>query len=250
MQLQVQYGQGLLYAEKDRAGQVQAGNTGVVSVGRPAVTVQSSPSDLIMGFNYDTPLAAGKMPTFWACSSTNASGNGNEPQGSWQTERFQQQTVLYMNRSGDNLNHNDTACSFEQPSGLDVRGYKTLSIHAMIRINAQDVPTCGVLASECPVMIELDYLDQNNQPQSWHQGFYFLRPPGSAWPLICDTCTSVHVQVNQSTWYFYDSGDLLAHFTNDSQPAAITKLRVYASGHQFDVDISELSLLGGEYNGS
>jgi len=44
-------------------------------------------------------------------------------------------------------------------------------------------------------------------------------------------------------WYVYDSGDLRSQFPTD-KPLYIEQLSVYASGHQYDARIGEITLSG------
>jgi len=53
----------------------------------------------------------------------------------------------------------------------------------------------------------------------------------------------VHERVNPDVWYFYDSGDLRPQLSNGGQ--FIKQISVYSSGHQYDVAIAEVTLLGG-----
>jgi hypothetical protein len=96
-------------------------------------------------------------------------------------------------------------------------------------------------------MLELIATSNPNDPtssQSWHHGFYAVADPStlSTYPPTCDTCHLAHDQINPDVWYFYDSGDLRSQVAGGL--LFIRKLSVYASGHQYDVVIGEVSLLG------
>jgi hypothetical protein len=133
-----------------------------------------------------------------------------------------------------------------KPVGWDVTGYKSLSIRMKMKINFQDVNTCGFQGTECPVMLLVDYYAANNpQVQVWRQGFYALRPPDDTSLQRCDTCPHDHEQINPGSWYIYNSNDLFKEFLENRKPVSIVRIRVYSSGHQYDVMLADLAVLGG-----
>jgi hypothetical protein len=195
------------------------------------------------------------LPFGWACTSR--ANRPNEPQGSFGRNLFEQQVVLTMQRLGQGLDHAETSCqyTFSEDDGSlltiprrSLSAYDSLYIRARVRIRSQDVTTCGIQGSECPVMIQLDYLGENNAPESpqvWRHGFYTLRPPTDENPTICDTCLQEHEKINPDTWYIYDSGDLFKLLAGARKPESILRLRVYASGHAYESIIANLQVLGG-----
>ncbi|MCS6870135.1 MAG: hypothetical protein RML95_06095 [Anaerolineae bacterium] len=195
------------------------------------------------------------LPFGWACTSR--ANRLNEPQGSFSRMLFEQQVVLNMQRLGQGLDHAETSCqyTFSEDDGIllsiprrSLSAYDSLYIRARVRIRSQDVTTCGIQGSECPVMIQLDYLGENNapeRPQVWRHGFYTLRPPTDENPTICDTCLQEHEKINADTWYIYDSGDLFKLLPGARKPESILRLRVYASGHAYESIIANLQVIGG-----
>jgi hypothetical protein len=247
LELATQYGQGILYQDRRQGALIKDDTVGSLSNGKITVKTQANPNQLIMGFGYDAPLPNNRMPTFWACQN-NAPSHPNEPEGSWETKAVDgPNIVLRMFRIGPDLNHAETACFFTvapDSGGQNITNYKTLSVRARVRISGQDVTTCGIQGTECPVMVALHYTSRNGEDHWWRQGFFAIRPDSDAWPLRCDTCPGLHQQLNKDEWFIFDSGDLFAQFPAPLQPASISELRVYASGHQFDVAIAEFALLG------
>ena len=254
IQLNATYGQGVIYQRPDHAAQVLAGSYGTVTANQDYPVVKPIMQDTIMSFGYDSPIPDGHMPTLWGCQNEQPN-NTNEPEGQWETHPFNQQIVLEMSRSGEgDLNHAETECfnvansdssdPQKNPGIMVLDTYKSLNIQARLRINAQDVATCGIEASECPIMLELIYQDRDGHTDTWHQGFYALRPANDTSLIRCDTCPSVHEQINPNTWFIYDSGNLLLQLTGANQPTFIKQVRVYASGHRWDVAIADFALLG------
>jgi hypothetical protein len=127
--------------------------------------------------------------------------------------------------------------------------YTSLSVQIKMKLHFQDVTTCGIRGSECPVMVRLDYdfLDAQNrlQAQVWYQGFYADRPPSDNNIQRCDNCPSVHEQISKDAWYLYDSGDLLKQLPSNETPVALNSITIYSSGHQYDVAIGDLAVLAG-----
>lgn len=195
------------------------------------------------------------LPFGWACTSR--ANRPNEPQGSFVRFLYEYQVALNMQRKGQGLDHAETSCqyTFSEENGTlltiprrSLKGYDSLIIRARVRIRAQDVTTCGIQGSECPIMIQLDYLGENNAPESpqvWRHGFYTLRPPTDENPTSCDTCLQEHEKINADTWYIYDSGDLFRLLPANRKPESILRLRVYASGHAYEAIVADLQIIGG-----
>ncbi|WP_376792613.1 hypothetical protein [Thermoflexus sp.] len=134
----------------------------------------------------------------------------------------------------------------------DVRDFRSLQLHITLKILFQDVAVCGVVGTECPLMIRLEYKDINGVDRQWLQGFYALgevtpQTPESCLPQICPPPYNVHLRVPLGEWYTFDSGNLMETLQAvGAPPATLTRLRIYASGHSYSVMISELELIGEE----
>ncbi len=187
------------------------------------------------------------LPLGWACASQ--ADQQNEPQGAWARALVEQRVVLRMTRAGEGLDHAETRCefNFEQvPTvGLDMAQFVSLSIRAEMRIQVQDVTTCGIRGSECPIMLELAYLGEGGIQHFWRHGFYARRPLNDNNPTLCDTCLQEHDKLTPDAWFIFESGDLLRLLPENRRPLALTHLKVYASGHAYDVTVSDLTVLGG-----
>jgi hypothetical protein len=99
-------------------------------------------------------------------------------------------------------------------------------------------------------MVRINYQDIHGADREWIQGFYWqpdqnedVQPN----PLICTVCTTrnEHVQVQKDAWHPYTSPDLVPLLTQDDSPPAILKtITIYASGHTYHSMVSEVSLIG------
>lgn len=196
------------------------------------------------------------LPIGWGCSSR--ANRQNEPQGNFARSLYDNQVSLLLYRRGQGLDHAETACLYTfsdstnpvltAPRRRDISEFDSLFIRARVKIRAQDVTTCGIQGSECPVMLELTYLGAENAPESpqvWRHGFYAIRTPTDDNPTICDTCLQEHEKVNLDAWYIYDSGDLFKVLPANRKPVQILQLRVYSSGHAYDAVVSDLAVIGG-----
>lgn len=94
-------------------------------------------------------------------------------------------------------------------------------------------------------MLRMDYR-HGDRVYQWFHGFYavpLLAEQG--YPLRCSSCAQDHEAINEKAWYTYDSGNLISVFPPDQRPDSIVGIWFYASGHQYDVYVSEVSLLAG-----
>ncbi len=134
----------------------------------------------------------------------------------------------------------------------DVRDFRLLQLHITLKILFQDVAVCGVVGTECPLMIRLEYKDINGIDRQWLQGFYAQgevtpQTPESCLPQVCPPPYNVHIRIPPGEWYTFDSGNLMESLQAiGAPPATLTRLRIYASGHSYSVMFSELELIGEE----
>lgn len=154
--------------------------------------------------------------------------------------------ALHFMRAGSDQ-HGETGCSTAFTSGggagVDVSGYPYLALEASFRIDRQSINACGDVASECAMMLQLDYIPVNqDRAVSWHHGFYLWSADPST-RTRCETCTQEHEIVNTGMWFRYRSDNLFAQFSADRRPERILALRIYSSGHEFDAYVSDVSVL-------
>ncbi|MBX3084839.1 MAG: hypothetical protein KF716_24605 [Anaerolineae bacterium] len=203
------------------------------------------------------------FPLYWGCYSY--ANSSQEPQG--QTERLfadDGKAILHMYRvAGDGdpdnldnytnpgLGHGETGCEYYMIR--DVSQFKSLRVRARFKIHGQSLSTCGDVGTECPIMIELTFkrngLDERDQvtvkSDVLRHGFYAKRPDNDNRRLNCDTCIQPHEKIMPDVWYIYDSGDLFLLLPPERRPSELTSIHVYASGHAYDVMISDLEVTVG-----
>ncbi|MBN1319192.1 MAG: hypothetical protein JXA42_27155 [Anaerolineales bacterium] len=125
--------------------------------------------------------------------------------------------------------------------------FRSLQLHLSARMDYQSLGVCGALGSECPLMVRIDYEDIGGNPLQWVQGFYYWIDPAAPNPTVCETCPpprQEHEQHPKATEYFYDSPNLIELLSlAGSKPSRVTSIYIYASGHSYNVQISEIELL-------
>lgn len=178
----------------------------------------------------------------WGCA------NNQEalPRGSYRPDVWEGRTGLRLIR-GDGADANgETRCKhpFASP-GWDVRSFTFLEMEATLLVNYQSLNKCGIRGSECPLMLHIEYVDVNGDKRDWFQGFYTSSNPQFDDPSLCESCIQEHRQINEKSWFTYNSGNLFTILANTGRPAYISNVEFYASGHEYDVFVSEVALTAG-----
>lgn len=225
---------------------ITAGQQGILSLDTQQVVVSQAELDLVQNglfALFDTrpedTNGSLRLPARWGCRDEQDS----TPRGSFRIETFDGRSALRLMRGDGAQSHGETGC--RQPfteEGVDVSGYGYLEFVTTFYINYQSLSKCGVAGSECPLMLLIDYEDINGVSRKWRQGFYYADNPQNDFPLRCDTCTEEHQRINEKVWYTFESGNLMT-LPLDIRPARINGIELYASGHEYDVFVSEVALL-------
>jgi hypothetical protein len=223
------------------------------------ITYASSPEDVLIAQSY-TNLLSDRMfqDDLLTPSEVDATGqpfakdwfckDNSDPQGKAVPAIVDGRSVLRFVRDNDATSHGETFCLRSWGSGLNVESFKYLSLRATFRINYQSLSACGQEGSECPLMMLVDYADKNGTNHTWIHGFYATIDPNRNFPLQCNSCVQPHEQINEKSWFTYDTGNLLNLMANPDQlaelgPVKLVDIRFYSSGHQYDVDVSDISLV-------
>jgi hypothetical protein len=250
--LETREGQAVLIpASQEDSRQVTAGQTGVYDLGFGTITVSPGYKDLVTNSHFAEPVAQGNgenntlMPVVevWNCNDRTPD---NIP-GYFSWETFEGRTALHLFRGDGARTHGETACV--QPFGPSaqvgrpVSDYDHLSLRTTFHIKSHSLDRCGIKGSECPLMLLVDYVDTNGESNQWFQGFYAKSGADVDYPFQCVSCFQEHKRINTGAWYTYETGNLFTVLPEDRKPASILNVRFYASGHEYDVYVSELLLL-------
>lgn len=139
----------------------------------------------------------------------------------------------------DNGNHTEAA--IQQRLDQEVRGFDRLEVVLDVRLIYQSLSGGGELSSEFPLIVRLDYKDIWGNDKFWTHGFYYQNERG--FPIAPDPWGRPSgEQIPRDVWFPFESGNLLV-LLGDNTPARITGLKVYASGWNYDVRVSQIQLL-------
>ncbi len=123
-----------------------------------------------------------------------------------------------------------------QAVNRDVEKYDDLALRFDLKVLYQSVPGGGEKGTEYPVMADLFYTDIYGKDLHWYVGFYNLElPPGSPYP------TPSGERVPLGVWYTYESPNLF-ELLEETRPARINSLTIYANGHDYESLVSDVAL--------
>jgi len=140
--------------------------------------------------------------------------------------------AVKLSRTGGQGNHCETV--LEQT--IDRRlpdPVSSLVVRATAKVRYQSLSGGGYLSSEYPLMIRLSYRDVYDSEAEWIQGFYYQNLSGNP--------TTYGLQFPRDMWLLFESDNLLESLP--VRPFKIMRLRVYASGWDYESVISDISLV-------
>jgi len=194
---------------------------------------QSAAQNLIVNGDFQRPLQTG-----WI-TGTAVLDPSVKPPTVHVVENEGRKTVHFSRREGDNGNH--TEASLQRKLDQDVRDFTRLEISLDVLLSFQSLSGGGLLSSEFPVIVRLDYKDRWGSDKFWTHGFYYQNQNG--YPIALDPWgRPFGEQIPREVWYPYESGNLL-DLLGDNRPAHLTGLTVYASGWNFDSLVTEVQLV-------
>jgi hypothetical protein len=149
------------------------------------------------------------------------------------------QAARLVRREPDDGTHSEVA--IQQRLDQDVRDFAQLGVSLDVLLDFQSLSGGGLLSSEFPIIVRLDYKDLWGNDKFWTHGFYYQNRDG--YPIAPDPWGQPSGEkVPRGVWYPYESGNLL-ELLGDNRPAQITGLTVYASGWNYDGLVSEIQLI-------
>jgi hypothetical protein len=233
---------------------IPVGGMGAVNYEDNSIEIQTGFVDLLNDANFEALSSGVVDPSSPAWSCSNAPSN--DPPSNFDFLNMAGLDVLHFVRGDNAETHGWTFCvqSFGQ-NGIDVNldEFDELFFRTSFYIQHQSLGTCGFQGSECPFALRMDYIDADGKPRKWFHGFYSQETPG--FPTRCDseTCREDHDRVHGQAWYTYESPNLLTFFLPpvdsfdedlpDLSPRKILSVWLYASGHEYDVRLREVSLI-------
>ena len=240
-QVIVREGQALVVALANNTGvSVNRDQRAVVLTGSGLSDVQPAERNLIADSDLREPMGA-----VWRSFTADPEIDG-ESRGSASNVIAERGPVVELARVG--TGHAETGIA--QEVNRDIRDFRSLQLHIVLRVLQQDVPVCGSQGTECPVMVRIDYVDEGGGTRSWLQGFYYLPDRNlKPNPEFCVTCNprNPHIRTTSGVWYPYDSPNLIPFFSElGPAPVTLKSVSIYASGHTYQSQIAEIELSGQE----
>jgi hypothetical protein len=228
-----------------RTGQTQhlaMSTEATIHSGDAAIQVAPGPIDLLPNWDFDQSK---DWPVEWNCTHKFSPDNQDGPPGTWFFNRVDGRGAIHIERMQPNPGPGTTLCNqylTGPTNGLDVSRYNSLRVRVTMQVHYQSLSACGVVGTECPVMLHIAYLDENGIERNWYHGFYAEYLPNEG-RTICDACWEEHEQINKDAWYTYESGNLFTDWPEGQRPRSLEFIEFYADGHQYDVMLSEVALV-------
>ncbi len=224
-----------------------------VTVRQGEVTVRARGLDVIVreGERTTVPLAQPPQPPTSAERNLIRNGNFTEPlEPTWSVGFLQPEVVaagtvavvtvggrraVQFTRRAEEGVH--TEVWIEQVLNQDVRDVDSLVLRMDVRLLYQSLSGGGMMGSEYPLMVRIDYTDVYGKDQFWVHGFYFRDPEHPGWPTVNGEKIPPYV------WWPYESPNLVALWEGQgTRPAVLHKIRIYASGHNYQSMVAQVGL--------
>jgi hypothetical protein len=210
----------------------QGMRTRVDLAGMP-VEPQPAAQNLIENGDFQEPLSTGWL------TSTVVLTTAVPPPFVQVVEDGGRQAVRLVQQEADDGDHTEVA--IQQKLDKDVRDFDRLEVALDVQLEFQSLSGGGLLSSEFPIIVRLDYKDLWGNDQFWTHGFYYQNVAG--YPIATDPRGRPKgEEIPRGVWYPYESGNLM-DLLGENKPAQITGLTVYASGWNYDGLVSEIQVI-------
>lgn len=244
----------LIAPDRTTTSSIPPGEQGMIRVDENTIIRIPAPLNLLTNpelFTYSAEEVGGNIasqPIGWSCIST----ADEPPPGDIRADTAPDGRESWrLVRDNNARSHGETRCTQvlgdpQRGLGVSVENYNSMILRATVYVDHQSLSACGVVGTECPLMLTFDYIsiDGRKLSRNWFQGIYARRDPGVDYPPSCGAdCPRDHVFIYEKAWYTYESGNLFDLFPATERPVAVTDVSFYASGHQYDVYIDEVYLL-------
>lgn len=222
----VREGQALVRA-RDRAVVVSEGQRVQVPLGRPPLSPVAAERNLVRNGTFSRPLE-----TTWSVGFLQPEG---VTAGTVSVVEVGGRKAVRFSRMAEGGVH--TEVWIEQVLNADVQDVDSLILRMEVRLLYQSLPGGGMLGSEYPLMVRIDFTDIYGKDQFWVHGFYF-RDPQFGWP------TYNGEKITPFVWWPYESPNLITLWREmGAPPAVLRKIRLYASGHNYQSMVTDVELI-------
>lgn len=231
---------------------VTAEQTDIAVGAGSAILVKAGQPDLSVTAGLRAWLTADEIASTAAPAAQNLLRNGNFAESmpnTWESyviaqgvtpgkvnifERDGRRVASFVRQGEDNV---PTEVGITQEINRDVNVYDNLWLQLDAKLLFQSLPGAGYLSSEYPLRVEITYTDiYGKEGLTWGHGFYFRDPENPNWQIVGGE------QIPPFNWYTYRSPNLL-ELLDDTRPARIDSIRIYASGWNYQSMVSEVYLV-------
>ncbi len=170
-----------------------------------------------------------------------------EPEGQIRVLNAGGESRLNVTRRG--TGHADVL--MRQNIGQDVSELNSLRLLVTFRILQQSLDVCGIVGSECPFFVRINYIEEESGfSNTWQQGFYGRGDVSPDLPDICQRCAmvqSTHEFVPSQQDAFFDI-DLNEELLRQGRrpPQFIESIVLVFSGHEFEIEVVDVALIAEE----
>ena len=215
-----------LVSAADRVIALRRGERTRVKMNEPPQRPMPAPQNLVTNGNFNEPLSVG-----WTVERGQSLPEDALP-GNVELVTAGGRRAVYFHRMGKDGEH--TEVGITQRIDKEVRDYISLKVRLDVRLLYQSLSGGGLLSSEFPIIVRLDYIDVYGNPQFWTHGFYYQNRDG--FPIINGE------QIPQGVWYPYESENLFMKL-KEAPPAHLTSIRIYASGWNYQCMVSNVGVI-------
>jgi hypothetical protein len=234
---------------------LDGGDVTVTGAGLP-VTVANGQQTIVYAGNSPTPAsikqtelvdngdfrnaARNQPPAHWEVSR-NDGGDGNLNRASWDlvpdVVRGQPVTALHFLRNGGTTDGDLVGLQQNVAFG-ELDEYDSVVLSADVKVVGQNLSGGGSYGSEYPMTFLVRYVTQRNDPIEKGLGFYIQDDAGN--PTASATLVGTQVKSGDWTSIQLNLKDLKQVFP---APYKITSIFVYASGHDYDAYVANISIV-------
>jgi hypothetical protein len=233
MDLKVWDGRAAVHGEQGPILTLKPSQRTRVSLGESPDVALPPEQNLILNGDFRQPLT-----NVWEVTSKVDQLHPNDPLGAVAVVSGTNGYAALFQRTG--TYHAETDLTQFTHTGV-LTGFHSVKLYFDVQVDSQDVPLCGSQGSECPMMVQLDYLDIDGNSHSYFQGFYAVDDPSGINPTSCILCEThnEHIKVPGGVPWPFETGNLLPLLSLKQ----ITAIRFYASGHSYQSSISNVELI-------
>ena len=204
----------------------------VIALGQPPQPAMGVARNLLVNGDFRQPLEeVGGSGQGWRVFNDQGT-DGGQVDGQVDIVVDEGRRAVRFSRTGSGGNHCETVLEQTIDKVLS-DPITSLDVRATVKLRYQDLSGGGYLSSEYPLMIRLTYRDMYDSEAEWVQGFYYQN--------VSNNPTMYGLQIPQDRWYLYESGNLLESLP--IRPFKIVRIRVYASGWDYESLVSDISLV-------